>query len=167
MNLTKKLACFMAVVICFTLFPSAMTADTAAAFTDTKQHWSNSTLHWAKEQGMAAGYPDGSFKPNAVINEAEFITLLFRAFDVDMSSGKWPEAAYAYAKRMNYPLRGMASDDERKASITRSYAAEMIAWADGEALYGNKAIQYLLDKEYSKGKESATVNGYLGGEDCR
>lgn len=162
MKFRVKIAWFLLAVLWLVLLPSELTAQTTGAFMDTGKHWANETLHWAKERGIASGYPDGSFKPNAEINEAEFISLLYRAYGVDTSAGVWPEGAYAYASQMNYPLIGLDDKASRKAAITRTYVAEMIAWVDGKALHGTDAIQYLLDSGYSRGKEAATIQGYHG-----
>lgn len=45
-------------------------------FRDMESHWAESTVVRAAEQGIIAGYPDGSFRPGNPISRGEFIKLL-------------------------------------------------------------------------------------------
>lgn len=147
------------------LFTLQIQAASQAAFSDTGEHWSNETLMWAKEHGIASGYPDGSFHPNAEVTEAEFSAMLYRALNGEESStngAHWAEGYYELAAQMNYPLQGRDSKEARDEPISRTEAAEIIAWANGEGKYGDEAINYILEQGYSEGKTSATLEGYVG-----
>jgi len=42
-------------------------------------------IQWAKAQGVLQGYPDGTFKPNNVVNRAEFLKIVLGAKGTKMS----------------------------------------------------------------------------------
>lgn len=44
-------------------------------------HWAEKTIKWALDNGIASGYPDGDFKPNAPLTRAEGVTLIKNAVD--------------------------------------------------------------------------------------
>ncbi|CAM3440705.1 CAP-associated domain-containing protein [Marinicrinis lubricantis] len=165
----KTLKMCMAVLLIYLLaFQPVSDADAESAFTDTEGHWAEQTLYWAKQNDIASGFLDGSFKPNSLIGEAEFITLLYRTMGVKAETppgaSHWADGSYLFAAEMHYPLQGMQTIEDRNSPITRTYVAEMLAWADGEELSGTSAVEYILEQGYSKGKTSATVEGYFGAD---
>ncbi|MDD2554461.1 MAG: S-layer homology domain-containing protein [Desulfotomaculaceae bacterium] len=54
---------------------------------DLKGHWAYDCIMSLLEQGIIAGYPDGSFKPDNTITRAEFATVLVKAFKLETHSG--------------------------------------------------------------------------------
>lgn len=48
-------------------------------FRDMGSHWAAATVVRAAEQGMVAGYPDGTFRPDGSISRGEFTKLLLTA----------------------------------------------------------------------------------------
>lgn len=48
-------------------------------FSDTEGHWAKTSISILAANGLVAGYPDGSFKPNQTMNKAEFSFMLARA----------------------------------------------------------------------------------------
>ena len=69
-------------------------ADSASnCFPDVKSSdWFASYVCYAKNNGIIAGYPDGTFKPANTINLAEAAKILVNTLDVDLSeddSGLW------------------------------------------------------------------------------
>ncbi|MDO5713232.1 MAG: S-layer homology domain-containing protein [Tissierellia bacterium] len=44
----------------------------AADFPDTKNHWARNYVDWATKQGYIQGYPDGTFKPDNHMTNAEY-----------------------------------------------------------------------------------------------
>lgn len=58
----------------------------ASAFSDVPpSHAYVSAVTWAKSQGVLQGYPDGTFKPDNVVNRAEFLKIVLEAKGVDVS----------------------------------------------------------------------------------
>ncbi|NBI29987.1 CAP domain-containing protein [Chengkuizengella marina] len=138
----------------------------SSAFPDTKGHWADKTITWAKQKEIIGGYQDGKFHPNSQITEAEFIALLFRSLEAEVPrtcrGQNWAEKYYIYAWSEDYPLEGIYNREVRDKVIDRTKVAEILARADGQEKSGADAIQYILDKEFSKGKTSPTVKGYAG-----
>ncbi|WP_020618813.1 NEAT domain-containing protein [Paenibacillus daejeonensis] len=58
----------------------------AVTFTDTATHWANQSIARATELGIVNGYADGTFKPNATVNRAEFAAIISRAFQLDLNA---------------------------------------------------------------------------------
>ena len=81
-------------------------------FSDTQGHWAAKQISSWAEQGLAGGYSDGSFKPNAQVTRAEFVALTNRAFHIngegsaadfsDVKSGAWYYQGVAAAKTAGY-----------------------------------------------------------------
>lgn len=136
---------------------------TGVQLKDIGSHWSKSTVEWGVQKGMVKGYPDGTFKPNNYVTEAEFLSLLIRAYapaDLQEINGShWADSFYTYSSKMNYPTNG-----NRGGKITRAHVAEVIAGSQGLNLTGNNAIKYVLVNGIAKGKTLPSVEGYKGGD---
>lgn len=93
-------------------------------FTDvSKAHWAYKYIELMKDLGLAAGYPDGSFKPDATISYQEVIAFavrLDRDFkDTNRVEGKnWANHYIDYAKKTGL-LEGINLTDFTKKSIRR------------------------------------------------
>jgi hypothetical protein len=59
---------------------------TGASLTDLENHWAKAGIERAVGLGIANGYEDGRFHPNAAINRAEFTVLLSRALKLGESA---------------------------------------------------------------------------------
>ena len=54
-------------------------ASAASPFKDVKtDHPAYSSIEWAYKEGLIKGYPDGTFKPDGTLTEAQFVALLIR-----------------------------------------------------------------------------------------
>jgi uncharacterized repeat protein (TIGR02543 family) len=53
-----------------------MSGDNIVKFTDIADHWAKNDISRAAEIGWMSGYPNGTFRPDASITRAEFITLV-------------------------------------------------------------------------------------------
>ncbi|WP_284645953.1 S-layer homology domain-containing protein [Paenibacillus silviterrae] len=137
-------------------------------FPDAKGHWAEPEIAWAIDSRIIEGYPDGTFRPDTKVTEAEFIAFLLRALKIDdsgvsmMDTNHWSDGIYRLAQKYNIPLTGYEDHSNRDDIIERTKVAEIIASIDGLSLSGNEAINYVLDKGYSIGKTSATMEGYHG-----
>lgn len=67
-------------------------ANTASKFSDVKVGaWYTGYINLAQSQGYLAGYPDGTFRPNATITNQEVVTVLLRMLGYsDNLTGPWP-----------------------------------------------------------------------------
>ncbi|MEI7025034.1 NEAT domain-containing protein [Paenibacillus sp. y28] len=54
---------------------------------DLQSHWAKAKIERAVELGIVNGYEDGSFRPDASINRAEFTTLLSKALKLEQGAG--------------------------------------------------------------------------------
>lgn len=149
---------------------AAQTAQIEKTFKDvTKTHWGYSSILQASTDGIIKGYPDGTFKPNAKVTEAEFLSMLLRAVNPtglrDLKSGEnWANPYYEFADTYNYPVVGISSKSKRQTIIDRESVAEILAATQGKNLQGNQAIQFVLDQNLAVGKnpKDKTVAGFDG-----
>lgn len=132
----------------------------AAGFKDVGNHWAKSTIEWGASQHIVSGYPDGSFKPNASISEAEFLTMLINSIEgaQKKTDQYWASGYYSLAKKMNYPTAGATKPEARDWSITRQKVAEIVSGADGVNYTGDNAVKYLLAKGLAYGKNPKEIN---------
>jgi hypothetical protein len=141
--------------------------EVTVPFTDINNHWSKTTIQWAAEKGIAKGYENGTFKPDNQVTEAEFLTMLIRAYKPEMAKGikNWSDPYYEYAKNMNYPVKGMDDIQLRSGLISRQQVAELVSATQGVHYELNDAIRYMYDKELAKGSNTQiTVSGYRGSD---
>lgn len=126
-------------------------------FRDVNGHWASVSIQWAVEAGVIKGYEDGTFKPNAFVTEAEFITMLFKALPSQPNEEKkiekhWADPFYRQASEFLYPVWGKESHAIRNQPIKRSQVAELIAAANGDPFLGEAAIRYIMSKKLASGK---------------
>lgn len=138
-----------------------------AAFKASKTGaWYDETVKWGLANGIVTGYEDGSFKPNKTVNEAEFLTMLLRAFEPTIapsSGGKWADPYYARAKELHYPVKSYTSLGSRNITISREQVAELISSTEGVRFSGVNAIHYLLAFGLAEGKQSmVSIEGFAG-----
>lgn len=161
--------CALAALIAISAIPVTAKAAEAEsqAFTDVAEsHWATEAISWAIQEKIVNGYTDGTFRPEQNVSEAEFLTMLLRGFGEepasDGSSAHWADAIYEVVNSYNYPMQGAESAALRDKFVDRLYVAEVVVGANGEHYTGDDAIHYLLAYGYSKGKSSATIEGYEG-----
>ncbi|MTJ46380.1 DUF3370 family protein [Dolichospermum sp. UHCC 0259] len=65
--------CLLVVGLCF--LPSRV-----LAFSDTQNYWGKDCIQQLGERKLLTGYPDGSFRPNAIVTRAEAAVLMLNAF---------------------------------------------------------------------------------------
>jgi hypothetical protein len=54
-------------------------------FTDISQHWANQSINDMAVKGLFKGYPDGTFKPDQQLTQAEAVTLLMQICKEDIT----------------------------------------------------------------------------------
>jgi hypothetical protein len=50
------------------------------AFSDIAGHWAEAWIEQLAEEGLAAGYPDGTFRPDTPVSRAEMAVFLVQTF---------------------------------------------------------------------------------------
>lgn len=86
-------------VFLMSAIPGTAALSTTTNFTDVEKYDTYGTaIYYLKTAGIVDGYADGTFKPGAKINRAEFLKILLEAQDyegagsncfTDVTSGKW------------------------------------------------------------------------------
>lgn len=155
----RRFFIFLVLCICSAILYNTSITEEVYAFTDVSEHhWASDTIEWAVQNNIVNGYEDGSFKPNKVVSEAEFLVMLLRAYpEIEIHTGKtWYAGAYDLAESYDWPVL----HELQVEKFNRGQVAKLIAATQGQALDTNQAIQFLLDHGLSKGKTAPTVDGY-------
>ena len=72
----KAISLAIALTIC-----AGLTVPAQAAFSDVPERlWSASAIQAAADQGIVAGFPDGTFHPNDDVTNVQFSVMLYHAF---------------------------------------------------------------------------------------
>jgi hypothetical protein len=157
MKLFKKLILALLLV--------AFTTTSALGFTDLQTNWHKDIVPWGVEQNIAKGFPDGTFKPDNAVTEAQFLALLLRKYDKtltdNVNKSEWYSPYYDVAKNNNYPV-----SETPDSVILRTKVAEILAGTQGVNLAGDEAIAFLLARGLAKGKkkDEVSIENYYGQE---
>lgn len=161
----NKQSVFIVIFVAFVIMVATlMTNANTVTFPDTQNHWAKNTIEWAVENGLAKGYEDGTFRPNQMVTEAEFITLLIRSFkpeiEANKNGGHWADNYYKIAQELNYPV----NPEMRDKAINRTQVAEILSSAEGVNYSGDDAIRYLMAFKLASGNDpnQRTVESYMG-----
>lgn len=141
---------------------TAFSAYTVSAiFSDVQPGaWYETNVAWAAERGIVSGYEDGTFRPSALLTEAEFIAMLLRSNGSAVREARageaWHAPYYEKAAALGFPV-GLAPPG---APINRGQAATLLAASLGERLGVAAAVQLVLKLEISNGRTAPTVEGF-------
>ncbi|MFF2531199.1 S-layer homology domain-containing protein [Brevibacillus sp. NPDC058079] len=160
---------FAVTVLCGGGLPQSVAkAETSNSFTDVQTHWVKETVDWALEKNMVNGYPDGTFRPEKKVTEAEFLTMLLRLYEPNLqgeTASHWADRYYAYGAGYNYILPGNSQRELRNKVMNRYQVAELIASTEGVNLKGNDAVKYLLVFHLATGKgNQKSIAAYKGND---
>jgi phenolic acid decarboxylase len=127
------LAVFMMTIAFGGVMPNAVSA---ANLTDVQGHWAAAQINAMVDQGIVAGYPNNTFKPNANITRAEFIVLSNKSFAFsntaeinysDVKSSDWFANDIAKAKAAGYISGYEDGTMKPNNNISRQEAAVIVA----------------------------------------
>lgn len=130
---------------------------------DVTGHWAERVIQWGLRNRIIEGYPDGTYQPDRIVNEAEFLLLLYRAYGARptaLQNEAWSDSPYRLSAMWRHPALGLQNAGARTAPITRGTAAEILCAALGYNYSGNDAIRYLLGIHLAEGKTSYSVEGF-------
>jgi len=65
----------------------------APVFSDLSAHWAKEAIERGAKAGLISGYTDGTFRPNAYVTRAEFVSMLARV--IDWSGSQTPASPQA------------------------------------------------------------------------
>lgn len=114
-------------------------------------------IEWALKSGVIAGDKNGNFRPNEQVTEAEFWTMLLRAYHIDYDSyapknkKHWADGAYKIAERRSIPLEGIKSTSGKEWHLNRLQVMEMIPALDGVNLQYVQMQPYVVAKNMMRG----------------
>lgn len=162
--LSYVLSVALGVTSILSIVPSS-TAAGSSGFKDTSRHWSSKAVTWAADNGIVNGYDDGTFRPDQVVSEPEFLAILLRAYPETALSAagpgaSWYEPYYNYARGRQWPVL----NNPDRSLYNRGYVARLVAAIPNGTLSLNDSIRYLLDQGLSQGKTAATIEGYKAGD---
>lgn len=123
---------------------------TPSSFKDVSaDFWGNGWINVAAAQGFVKGYPDGTFKPQAQITQAEVITVLLRLLGYnDNLQGVWP--ANYIAKAANLGILDDISFNAN-AAATRGTVAVLAAESLDENVVVYEASNNLFKEDLKSG----------------
>lgn len=127
-------------------------------FSDTPlQEWYVKYVCLAKEKGVIGGYPDGTFKPDQNINQAEALKIVLLAFQQPLASsgGQWYERYLLTAK--NSGMLYFAPNNSGGYQITRGEMSYFTAWLMSKEK--NTTVDQLAALANSSGKFTDIVDG--------
>ena len=142
------------------------TAQAQTQLFDIQGHWAQRCIRSLAEQNIINGYPDGSFRPNAPVNRAEFATLVGNAFPNvarnrtarsfnDVSSSFWAYNAIRAASQTGF-LSGYPDGSFRPTqNIPR--AQVLVSLGNGLNYTPAGGVNALLDRTYD---DAATIPNY-------
>ncbi|KRE55880.1 S-layer homology domain-containing protein [Paenibacillus sp. Soil750] len=135
---------------------------------DISGHWAEMTIKQAVKQGIVKGYEDGSFKPDAIITRAEFVTMLISARKPALSNTPlsftdlqeipaWSKQAITQAVEAGI-LSGYPDGSFRpQAKITRMEMAMMITKASGKKIATDVNTGFSDDNEIAQWAKGAVL----------
>jgi hypothetical protein len=132
---------------------------------DLTGHWAERVFQWAVRNRLVDGYPDGTYKPDRAVTEAEFLKMLYRAYGAALPAyvgADWTEGPYRLAAMWNHPTLGSNDTEARLEPIRRTKVAELTAAVAGYHYNGEPAIRFALGRSISSGRSSATIEGFAG-----
>ncbi|WP_238402956.1 CAP-associated domain-containing protein [Paenibacillus mesophilus] len=137
-----------------------------AALSDIRGHWGRDTIEWAVSQRIVDGFADGTFKPDKTVSEAEYLTMLLRAYVGNTIAEQGPNALwyakyYAFAAEMRWPVDPSRAD----APYKRGQVARLLAASQGQGLDVDASVRYLLDNGLAQGRTSGGTTADFGADE--
>lgn len=134
----KKLRFFTMAAVVISLLVSSVVCYAATSFTDIKTtNWAYSYVNKLVEKGGIKGYPDGSFKSNNTITNAEFIKIVIGCTiqkDIAKTDKHWASGYMQTALDKSILADGMLTREQWDKPITREFAAYIVTRA-AERIY--------------------------------
>jgi len=135
-------------IIMVVLFLLGITPGFGADISDVDGHWGETFIESLVSKEIVSGYPDGTFRPDAVITRAEFTVMLLKAQDIEPSSQTgvhWGSGWKDAAVEAGILLNGEFQDLDK--NITRGEIALMVTRSIGESPFSMARQVDILDAE--------------------
>lgn len=130
------------------------TAADVHSFSDIEGHWGEDHIVRAALMGLFEGYPDGTFRPNAEVTRAQFVTVLWRmaskplpaepASFTDVAPGSWYEQAVSWAAEQGYVNGYPDGSFLPDAPVTRQEAMKILFYYHNGGVSGIEAMLWSI-----------------------
>lgn len=116
--------------------------DTPSKFSDVKvSAWYTGYINLASQQGWVSGYPDGNFRPNDNVTNAEALAMILNVLGYGDGElpGSWPMNYMVKAAQLDLlgDLKVLANDDALRGWVFiyahEALNAELVTWSKDEA----------------------------------
>jgi len=154
-----------------------------ASFSDINNHWAGEYISTLSSAGYISGYPDGTFKPDKTVSQAEFVTVLISCMGItptDTTTGYFNDTKNHWARgSINEAVKqGILVPSEYSnvlqpdSGLKRSQAAAMMVRALGQqpdngaiSFTDKDAVEQSMYRGYIKtAYDFNLLTGYPGGE---
>lgn len=144
-------------LLCAALVPTTALAEgqsttsvvsTNSQFTDVdSNHYAYNAILWAQSKGIVNGYTDGTFRPNDIVTEAQFVKMLTKYFNLEDSYGDikkakmeehWADTNYDAIGQYSVPLNGYFNNEIRNQPVKRGVVAQALAYCYILISYGSE-----------------------------
>ena len=102
--------------------------NTPKALSDIKGHWAEQFIQGLFDKGLISGFSDGTFKPDAKMNRAQYAALLVKAFNPAQ-------------KRNGVPFSDIADNFWAKDVIQQAYRAQFLSGFPNNVFRPNDNVQ--------------------------
>lgn len=155
----------------------------AGDFSDINNHWAGEYISTLSSAGYISGYPDGTFKPDKTVSQAEFVTVLISCMGItptDTTTGYFNDTKNHWARgSINEAVKqGILVPSEYSnvlqpdSGLKRSQAAAMMVRALGQqpdngaiSFTDKDAVEQSMYRGYIKtAYDFNLLTGYPGGE---
>lgn len=113
-----------------------------STLTDISNHWGKEYIEYLVDKGAIAGYPDGTFRPDDLISNAEFITVAYKVLQEKLKTEPKYDIFFAYG--VNPDTLG---DPNYKS---KHWASEVHAFMYRNSLGGDDFSREELDKPVTR-----------------
>lgn len=160
---------FTVLFIIFMMIAQPAPSDASTKAGDIQGHWAESIIADLMNRGTLSGYEDGTFRPDASINRAEYAALIVKAFGLSGGTDKvFPDTAnhwagnaiataYQHGIIQGYSEAQFGPDDP----VSREQAALMIVRAAG--LTNTESLNFIDKDKFSPWAESSIVAAAASG----
>lgn len=127
----------------------------------SKGHYSYDAINWAKGEGIITGYPDGTFKPNESITEAQFAKMIAEFLGLKDDKGDlvkatsdshWSDTYYDGLASYSVPLNGYFDNALRNKPVKRGVIASAIGHLTGNSNSLADSINYMIGEGITTGQ---------------